>query len=249
MPPDPPPLSDDPPWSGGADARAIRDLGRALAADPPGGPAARAAFEALHARLGPGVTRFFLKRLGRDHDTADDLAQRAWAGFWDAARRARFDPERSSPSTFLYAIALKTWLSHCRAAGRAPDEQDLLAAGVAREPADAPVPDAAAHAELLEAIRRVLAGGDDSGLTADEILVLRAIAQGVTDRSLAGQLGVSASTAHARKRSAFQKLRRRLGALGFRAGDAPDPPPGVPHPPVPAERPGDGSKETGRGSA
>src|SRR5207249_225931 len=70
----------------------------------------RAAFEQIHRRLGGGVRRLLLARVGNRPELADELAQRTWVAAWEALRAGRYDPSRAEFSTFIYAVAYKTWL-------------------------------------------------------------------------------------------------------------------------------------------
>lgn len=173
-------------------------------------------------------------------DTADELAQQTWIVFWKALSEGRYDSSRARLSTYLYAIAANIWLRYVRTATRNLREQSLdwiedaaadrgagregsdLARGGSNAPSGLPGTgsESAAHvlgeAELLDVVRLVV-GGDEpaAGLTADEREVLRAIADGRSDRELATALGIAPSTAHVRKRTAMDKLRRFLASKGF----------------------------------
>lgn len=176
----------------------------------------RDAFDQIHARLAGGVRQLFLKRLGARADLADDLAQRAFLAAWTAISSGRYDPTRSAASTFIYAISLKIWLQHLRAEGRrsrreGPDEAALAAAAGGDEVDQGP-----AMAELLQVVRDSLSGAHED-LTSQERQILRCVAEGDSDRALAKRLGLAPSTANAKKNAAFEKLRRILGARGFRA--------------------------------
>ena len=89
--------------------------------------------------------------------------------------------------------------------------------------------DAVAEAELLEAVRRIVRDGAD-GLTAEHRRVLSLLGAGSTDRDLARELGVAASTANARKGAALSALRAHLEGRFFaertgRDGQQPSGPP------------------------
>ena len=184
------------------DGRSLAQLAAAAASGD------RASFESLHRRLSGGLRKIFLERSGNRADVADDLIQRTWVGVWQALSSGRYDPTRSAISTFVYAVAHKMWLQHLRAR---PGPRDPI-------PAEAlPVFDqpAAELSEVLDAIRAALAGtaGD---LSIEERAVLRLCGSGASDRDLAARLSISPSTANARKRAAFEKLRRHLASLGHR---------------------------------
>ena len=175
----------------------------------------RDAFDQIHTRLVGGVRQLFLKRLGRRQDLAEDLVQRSFLAAWQAISTGRYDPTRSAPSTFIYAISLKIWLQHLRAHGRrsrheGADEQTLADATGEPDATQAPV-----MGELLQTVRDALAG-DQADLTPQERDILRLVGEGYSDRDLAKRLGMAPSTANAKKNAAFDKLRRILGARGFR---------------------------------
>lgn len=205
------------------DAQELHALSRAAASGD------HAAVARLHARFAPGLHRLFLKRVrGRD-DIADDLAQRAWTLVWDSIKRGRYDPDRATMSTFVYAVANNVWLQYLRKAGRS------IELNVATEDGpdfSAPPPsvDDAANAELLQAVREAVGGlasshpsGDGpatpapgAGLTDEERTIMRMTAAGLSDRGVAAQLGLAPSTVNVKKRGAFEKIRRFLAARGHR---------------------------------
>lgn len=186
-----------------SDGRSLAQLAAAAA----GGD--RAAFESLHRRLSGGLRKIFFERSGGKADVADDLIQKTWVGVWQALTTGRYDPARSAISTFVYAVAHKMWLQHLRARPPTQDAADVNA----EAPMDQPP---AELAEVLQAVRECLAG-PLGGLTDDERAILRLSGTGASDRDLAARLSVSPSTANARKRAAFDKLRRHLASLGHRA--------------------------------
>jgi len=175
------------------------------------------AFERLLRRLEPGLKRVLLRRTGGLGELADELAQRTWIAVWQALRDGRYDAERAAISTFVYAVAHKIWLQHLRRAGDAPPPQGGFDALLAAAPAGPDNPLAALQAsELLDAVRACLhAAGTPFSLTADEHRIVFGLALGESERLLAQQLGVAASTIHARKQMAYAKLRRCLAAKGF----------------------------------
>lgn len=194
------------------------------------------ALDRLHARLTPGLLRHFGRKLGGgggDHsNAADELVQQTWIAFWQALTKGKYDPSKSRPSTFLYAVAGNIWLRHLRAVGRARPHQALTEGQAGRggsevRHADSPggggigaatddPADAAAEASAIDTVRRALRGEEPtSGLSEDDRQILRAIARGRTDRELAAELGVAPSTAHARKRIATEKLSQFLRSRGF----------------------------------
>ena len=164
-----------------------------------------------HERFGPGLRRFFEARVGRDRG-AEELYQETWAALWESVRAGRYDPSRAALSTFLYAIATKIWLryrrGHAAGARRAAGVIDDLAERALSRAAGPG--DEAGLAELIERVVRCVSG-ESGGLSEDERAVLLAVARGASDRDLAKLLGVAPSTAHARRATAFAKLRGMLG--------------------------------------
>jgi RNA polymerase sigma factor (sigma-70 family) len=193
-------MPDSPPST--PDGRNLAQLAAAAAAGD------RASFESLHRRLSGGLRKLFLERSGNKADVADDLIQRTWVGVWQALSTGRYDPARSAISTFVYAVAHKMWLQHLRARPGPRDPIPAEALPTLDEPA-------AELAEVLDAVRATLRG-ESGDLTADERAVLRLCGSGASDRDLAARLSISPSTANARKRAAFDKLRRHLASLGHR---------------------------------
>ena len=171
----------------------------------------QAAFDQLYTRLGGGIRNLFYQRSGSS-ELAEDLCQRTWAAFWQAIKAGKYDPSRAAVSTFLYAISTKIWLQHLRTSRRAAkraSEFQPIADTSGRNPTEA-----MDLGELLEVVRECLAGAGD--LTQEERWLVRSVSAGETDRALAKRLGVSPSTANARKRAAFDKVRRYLAARGHR---------------------------------
>lgn len=175
----------------------------------------RAAFESIHRRLSPGIHRLFLERASGRMDLADDLSQRTWLASWDSLQKGRYDPARSAITTFIYAVAYKMWLQWLRTASR---PEKAVAEVFEGQTPDASSPDfEAAASELLTAVRRCLRDeGDGSVLTDEERGIMRATASGASDREIAKDLKVAASTLNARKQAAFEKIRRCLAGLGHR---------------------------------
>jgi RNA polymerase sigma factor (sigma-70 family) len=169
------------------------------------------AFAELYRRLGGGIRNMFQQRTGKS-DLAEDLAQKTWTAFWQAMKQGKYNPERAAVSTFLYAVSSKIWLQHLRTARRA-ERRQAQAQPAIQIGSGGPV-ETLHMAELLQATRACLAGAGD--LTDDERWLVRAVAGGESDRALAKRLGVSASTANARKRAAFDKVRRYLATQGHR---------------------------------
>lgn len=175
------------------------------------------AFERLHDRYHHGLVRFFLKRASGRIELADELSQKTWVLVWRALRESRYDPARAAISTFIYAVGQNVWLQHRRSSAIGPmaggDFEDF--SGLAQSTDDDPAGELAA-AELLDSLREAIGShGHEYALTSVEREVVRGLEAGHSERGLADRLGVAASTVHARKVSAFEKLRRFLARRGF----------------------------------
>jgi len=187
---------------------------RELAARVMGGD--RDAFEQLHRRFDAGLRRLFLRRSGGRLELAEELAQRTWAEVWTSISRGHYDAARAAFSTYLYAVGYKVWLQYRRTRlnGALPTALDQFAESLLNEEASPAV--FAQACELLDVVRAVLRGGDATvcELEPDERQVLHGVAQGKSERELARELRIAASTVNARKKSAYNKLRRHLARLG-----------------------------------
>jgi RNA polymerase sigma-70 factor (ECF subfamily) len=169
------------------------------------------AFDDLHDRLAGGLRAMFLKRAGNRMDVADDLVQRTWYLAWGSIRDGRYDPCRAAISTFVYAVANNVWLQHCRAHGRQPSESPMPDVVAPDNPATL-----AQYAELLESVRECVHGtATPNQLTPDERRIVTGVATGESERQLAAEFGVAASTINLRKKAAYDKIRTCLAAKGF----------------------------------
>ncbi len=214
---------------GGAQAELAALTSRLMAGD-------QAAFARLHDMLAPGLTRHFARKLagiGVDEGSsgrggsgggglAEELAQRTWITFWRALAAGAYDPARARPSTFLYAVAANIWLRHLRERSR---RGPVALAEGADWPLSSAADDPAAALECaaaVELVGRVVGGAESEATEADEAAfteadrqLLRAIADGRTDRELAAELGISPSTAHARKKGVLGRLAGFLAGRGI----------------------------------
>jgi RNA polymerase sigma-70 factor, ECF subfamily len=170
------------------------------------------AFARIHQRLAGGLRRFLARRCSRE-DVVEDLAQRTWTAVWEALRRGSYDPERAALTTFLYGVAYKSWLQFVRAGASRPttDLTDAVAAELfeTEDPAQL-----AASFDLLDAVRDCVqrathAAPDSVGR------VLGFVAEGASEREMAGQLGLAPSTINARKKVALEAVRNCLKNKGF----------------------------------
>jgi RNA polymerase sigma-70 factor (ECF subfamily) len=179
----------------------------------------RGAFERLVRRFDPGLKRILLRRGGGDATLADELAQETWVAVWTALSKQRYDPRKAAISTFIYAVAHKRWVQHLRRRGSRPVLGGLDAA-LFDVPDDTENPASLLHAaEKLDALRDCLHESDRAlSLGQEERRVVIGLSSGETERSLSAEMGLAASTIHARKLSAYKKLRLCLAAKGFALG-------------------------------
>lgn len=178
------------------------------------------AFAQLYQRYGNGLGRYFSTRFGNGNPVVEDLVQETWVAVYLALKAQKYDVTRAQFSTYVYAIARNVWLRQRRASGN----DGLRVVGDLELTEDLPswlldvtdATDAMHAAELLDAMRNCLATtGSGFSLTSEERSLLVSLAGGESERALAAQLDVSASTIHARKRAAYGKLRRCLRGKGF----------------------------------
>lgn len=175
----------------------------------------RRAFESIHRRLSGGLFRLFMERTNRRTEVAEDLTQRTWLATWETLQKGRYDPSKSAITTFVYAIGYKMWLQHLRSAGRPETLVPEIIEGAGTTVDDPAF--ASRMTELLDAVRTCLKEDDENPvLTEEERGIVRASAAGASDRDLAKQLRIAASTLNARKQGAFEKIRRFLAQRGHR---------------------------------
>ena len=157
-----------------------------------------------------------LRRTGGRAALAEELTHDTWVAVWDSLRNGRYDPSKAAISTFMYAVAHKLWLQHLRRAGQAHASLNALDS-LLDDAAGSDHPAALLHAEeMVRAIQGCLHAADTPfSLTDEERQVVIGLAGEETERTLAGKLGVAASTIHARKVSAYKKLRSCMTAKGF----------------------------------
>lgn len=74
----------------------------------------RHAMASLIHRHGPGLRRFLAGMLSAPHE-AEDIAQETFLRVWSAA--TRYDPDKASPSTWIYRIALRLAIDRNRRTG------------------------------------------------------------------------------------------------------------------------------------
>jgi RNA polymerase sigma-70 factor (ECF subfamily) len=156
------------------------------------------AFAELVRRHQDGLVNFF-RRMGDYNDNAEDLAQETFLRLFRYRKAYR---PRAKFSTFLYLLARRTWIDHCRAAGRRRRAYERLAAeaarnGEAESPASREVGARAAEAlsRLSEEMRMV---------------VVMSIYQGFKYREIAEALRLPEGTVKSRMFHALRLLREAL---------------------------------------
>lgn len=176
------------------------------------------AFEQVHDRLNSAVVRYFAQRVRPSDNAVTDLAQTVWIEVWKSLRNGVYDENRAALTTFIFAVAHKVLLRHL-AKPSAPSGAPLLI-HQATPATDDDLAENSHRAELIQAIRDCIFS-DNRLLAADERQLMIDLANGATERTLAEQHGVSASTIHARKSAILDRIRRHLAQLGF-SRDSPE---------------------------
>lgn len=177
-----------------------------------------AAFEALHRRLTGGLRRYLQRRSGTDETVIEELVHATWVEVWRALRSGTYDPGRARISTFVYAIGHKMVLRYLRSAQRdarretwTDDSADTTAATAVN------LDDLLHTTEMLDALRECTTATESPfALTDEEREIVTRLATGSSERGLATELGLAASTVNARKRTAYRKLQSCLQRKGFR---------------------------------
>lgn len=164
-------------------------------------------FEAIFDRHHTRIWRYLARAAGPT--VADDLAADVFVAAF--AARDRYDDERGSVLTWLYAIATNRLRGRQRRAGR-----ELRAvARVAGEAAPADDGEAAVDAALDEGrrLQQVLVALDALADADREILVLAAW-ESLSYAEIAAVLGIEVGTVRSRLSRARGRLRERLGPSG-----------------------------------
>lgn len=143
----------------------------------------RQAMSRLIHRFGPGLRRFLAGVLSAPHE-AEDMAQETFLRVWAAS--GRYDPDRASPATWIYRIALRLAIDRNRRTGF----RRFLGLEAAPEPEDeTPGAEAALTGrQALALTRRALDALPDRQRRA---LLLRAVAE-MTNAEIASVLDISA---------------------------------------------------------
>lgn len=197
--------------TGSSSARTLADLTRSACKGD------HAAFEAIHARVGPGLRRMLLSRSAGRDELVEELCQRVWTAVWKAMSEGKYDPSRSAITTFAYAVANNAWITHLRRFARDQGYIEGLPATTGSEALsgqstrEASIEELQAEAELVDRVRVCLQEQSAAGLTDLEREIVSAVAAGEGDRALARRLGLSSSTINVRKHAAYAKIRAFLG--------------------------------------
>ncbi|MBK8913914.1 MAG: RNA polymerase sigma factor [Phycisphaerales bacterium] len=178
------------------------------------------AFERIYERLAGGLKRFLTKRCGRRPELVEELAQRAWVELWRALHERRYDPQQAAVTTYLYSLTIKLWLKYARES-RLLTATDEVLLTILDPSGSEHTADHLHLAELLEALREAIASdkGEDA-LSPIERQVVQWTADGLGEREISRRLSLAASTVHAHKHKALQKIRNRLALRGFRGTGA-----------------------------
>jgi len=159
--------------------------------------------EALVERYSGPLFGFGL-RLLRDRGMAEEMVQDTFVRLWRGAKR--YDPERGSVRTFVYAIARNAAIDLQRRAASRPlatDEGDLGSAGLGDEPFDKLV--------LGLDVRSALQTLSDKHRQTLEL----AYDDDLTQRQIAERLGIPLGTVKTRSHHALRALRQELEVRGL----------------------------------
>lgn len=163
------------------------------------------AFERLYARHRQPLFRY-LMRQARQRELAQDLFQEAWSRLIDA--RERYEV-RARFQTFLYTIAHRVFIDHCRRSAVRPTTSATLADGSQLDCEGAAVDDPAKAAEREELQRRLRDALDALPLEQRDAFLLHEEG-GLSLEQIAGITGVGRETVKSRLRYAVAKLRATL---------------------------------------
>lgn len=155
------------------------------------------AFTTLVRRHQNGLMNFF--RRSGDYSNAEDLAQETFVRLFKYRKRYR---PKAKFTTFLYVLARRVWIDHCRARDRQKTAYEKLTAEEeTRQPSGT---DALNDAKAQ--VTAALAGLTDEM----RIVVVMSIYQGFKYREIAGILDVPLGTVKTRMFHALKKLKEVL---------------------------------------
>jgi RNA polymerase sigma-70 factor (ECF subfamily) len=183
------------------DADTTTDAGRMTALLLRIADADRAAFAELYAFYGPRL-RAYMRKLGADGVSAEDLAQEAMAAVWNKARL--FDPAKANANTWIFTIARNLRIDLIRRERRPEIEADDPT--LQGEAPDSPERSFMARRDSA-AIRAAFAD-----LPAEQAEVIRlSFFEDRPHGAIAAELGVPLGTVKSRMRLAFRRFRKALG--------------------------------------
>ena len=178
------------------------------------------AFADLHRVLTAPFIGFFMKRVGGDARTAEELAHDAVSEALQSLASGRYDPKRAWFLTFVYGVSHKVRLRHIKQKAKGRERRlSELAEGDAERMTER----FEAGGELsppldqIEAMRSCLhAEGTSYSLTAEERFVVAGRAEQKTFELLAKELGRSLDTVYRRMVRGLEKLRKCMEGKGHR---------------------------------
>ncbi len=166
------------------------------------------AFERLYARHRQPLFRYLMRQT-RHRELAHDLFQEAWSRVIDARERyvvrARFQ-------TFLYTIAHRVFIDHCRRSAVRPAGSTTLADGSELD-CEGPVTDDPAHAAQHDELQQQLRDALDALPPEQRDAFLLHEEGGLSLEQISDVTGVGPETVKSRLRYAVAKLRARLAPL------------------------------------
>jgi RNA polymerase sigma-70 factor (ECF subfamily) len=158
----------------------------------------------LYAAHGRTTFGFLVSALG-DRTAAEDVQQQVFLEAWQ--RGAGYDPQRSSPATWLMMIARSRAIDHLRR--RVPEPHDPAVATA--------LADRAAESVLDELHDRWWLAGKLAELPDEEATTLRLrFGQGLTQAEIASVLGIPIGTVKSRMSRGLGRLRAVLSEEGAR---------------------------------
>jgi RNA polymerase sigma-70 factor (ECF subfamily) len=164
----------------------------------------RGAFAELFNHYAPRIKAFLIRR-GAGAERAEELAQETLLNLWRKA--SQYDPERATPSAWVYAIARNVSVDAFRREGA------IIIDG---EPDEALVDTPAGQPDqhLIVAEREDRVRTSIAALPHDQLQVIRlSFFDGLAHAEIAGRLGIPLGTVKSRIRLALARLRERLGDL------------------------------------
>ena len=164
----------------------------------------RSAFARLFAHFGPRV-KGYLRRLGADDGTAEDLTQEVMLSVW--RRAEQYDRRLAAPSTWVFTIARNKRIDVLRRQRRATD-QEIEDPITERDPE--PRGDQAVEArQLRDRVREAIAT-----LPGEQAELVRIFYfEDKSHSEIAGALDLPLGTVKSRLRLALGKMRATLGSV------------------------------------